>query len=137
MLKKVLCMLLALAALSSHAFADGYVNVKPGKNDLTKAQVKAFIVSFFAEKCGVEESVLRKADWSIKFGHSTVETAEDAIWSVYTKIIKGHSGVHAMQLPGSGEIIYWSARVTTRPTPTCSTTPSPSRPCPLTCRLMR
>ena len=109
MLKKVLCMLLALAMLSACAFADGYVNVKPGKNDLTKAQVKAYVVAFFAEKCGVEESVLRKADWSIKFGHSTVETAEDAIWSVYTKSIKGHSGVHAMKLTGPGEIIYWSA----------------------------
>lgn len=109
MLKKILCMLLTLAALSAHAFADGYVNVKPGKNDLTKAQVKAFVVAFFAEKCGVEESVLRKADWSIKFGHSTVETAEDAVWSVYTRSIKGHSGVHAMELTGPGEIINWSA----------------------------
>ena len=53
-MKKLFCLILALAALSSHAFADGYVNVKPGKNDLTKAQVKEFAVAFFAEKCGVE-----------------------------------------------------------------------------------
>lgn len=108
-MKKLFCLILALTALSSHAFADGYVNVKPGKDDLTKAQVKEFVVAFFAETCGVEESVLRKADWLIQFGHSTVETAEDAIWSVYTKSIKGHSGVHAMELTGPGEMINWSA----------------------------
>lgn len=110
-MKKLFCLILALAALSAHAFADGYVNVKPGKNDLTKAQVKEFAVAFFAEKCGVEESVLRKADWLIQFGHSTVETAEDAIWSVYTKSIKGHSGVHAMELTGPGELIKWSGHI--------------------------
>ena len=108
-MKKILCITLLLATLTVHALADGYVHVKPGKNDLTQAQVKAYVVSFFAEKCGVKESVLRKADWSIKFGHSTVETAEDAVWSVYTKSIKGHEGVHAMTLTGPGEIINWSA----------------------------
>lgn len=109
MLKKVFCLMLALAILSAHAFADDYVNVKLGKNDLIKAQVKAFVVSFFAEKCGVEESVLRKADWLIQYGHSTVETAEDAVWTVYTHTIKGHSGVHAMTLTGPGEMICWEA----------------------------
>lgn len=110
-MKKLLCLILALTALSSHAFADGYVNVKPGKGDLTKAQVKEFAVAFFAEKCGVEESVLRKADWLIQFGHSTVEKSEDAIWTVYTKNIKGHSGVHAMELTGPGELIKWSGHI--------------------------
>ena len=108
-MKKILCITLLLATLTVHALADGYVNVKPGKNDLTQAQVKEYVVAFFAEKCGVKESVLRKADWSIKFGHSTVETAEAAVWSVYTKSIRGHEGVHAMTLTGPGEIINWSA----------------------------
>ena len=77
-MKRLLCFVLMLAALSAHAFADGWVEVKPGKDDLTKAQVKEFVVKFFAEKCGVEESVLRKAEWTIQYGHSTVLTAEDA-----------------------------------------------------------
>lgn len=111
MLRKLICMLLALTILSSHAFADGYVEVTPGKNDLTKAQVKAFAVSFFAEKCGVEESVLRKADWLIQYGHSTMETAEDAVWSVSAKGIKGHPDSHAMTLTGPGEMIRWSAHI--------------------------
>lgn len=108
-MKKLFCLILALATLSSQAFADGYVNVKPGKNDLTKAQVKELAVAFFAEKCGVKEAVLRKADWLIQYGHSTVEKPEDAIWTVYTKAIKGHSGVHAMELTGPGGLIKWSA----------------------------
>lgn len=109
MIKKMLCMALALTMLAAHAFADGYVNVKPGKNDLTQAQVKEYVVAFFAEKCGVEESVLHKADWLIQYGHSTVETAEDAVWTVYTRDIKGHPDVHAMTLTGPGEIIKWEA----------------------------
>ena len=108
-MKKLFCLVLALAALSSRAFADGYVNVKPGKNDLTKAQVKEFAVKFFAEKCGVEESVLRKAEWTIQFGHSTVEKPEDAIWSIYTHKIKGHSDAHYIELTGPGELIKWDA----------------------------
>jgi len=78
-MKKLLCMFLAAGLLTAHALADDYVNVEPGENDLTKAQVKEFVVAFFAEKCGVEESVLREAQWTIQFGHSTLETAEDAV----------------------------------------------------------
>ncbi len=108
-MKKLLCLMLMMASLSAHAFADGFVNVKPGKNDLTKAQVKEFAVKFFAEKCGVEESVLYKTEWTIQYGHSTVEMAEDAIWSIYTHTIKGHSGAHYMELTGPGEMIKWGA----------------------------
>lgn len=110
-MKKLLCLVMALLGLASAAHADGWVEVKPGKGDLTKAKVKEFAVAFFAEKCGVEESVLRKADWLIQYGHSTVETAENAYWSVYTRGIKGHSGVHAMELTGPGELIKWSAHI--------------------------
>ena len=108
-MKRLLCFVLMLAALSAHAFADGWVEVKPGKDDLTKAQVKEFVVKFFAEKCGVEESVLRKAEWTIQYGHSTVLTAEDAHWVVDTYKIKGHSGLHYIYLTGPGELIKWGA----------------------------
>ena len=111
MMKKLMGIALLLAALSASALADGYVEVTPGKGDLTKAQVKAFAVSFFAEKCGVEESVLRKADWLIQYGHSTMETAEDAVWSVSARGIKGHPDSHAMTLTGPGEMIRWSAHI--------------------------
>ena len=108
-MKRLLCFVLMLAALSAHAFADGWVEVKPGKDDLTKAQVKEFVVKFFAEKCGVEESVLRKAEWTIQYGHSTVLTAEDAHWVVDTYKIKGHSDLHYIYLTGPGELIKWGA----------------------------
>ena len=108
-MKRLLCFVLMLAALSAHAFADGWVEVKPGKGDLTKAQVKEFVVKFFAEKCGVEESVLRKAEWTIQYGHSTVLTAEDAHWVVDTYKIKGHSDLHYIYLTGPGELIKWGA----------------------------
>ena len=108
-MKGLLCFVLMLAALSAHAFADGWVEVKPGKGDLTKAQVKEFVVKFFAEKCGVEESVLRKAEWTIQYGHSTVLTAEDAHWVVDTYKIKGHSDLHYIYLTGPGELIKWGA----------------------------
>lgn len=108
-MKKLLCIILALAALTGMAHADGWVEVKPGKDDLTKAQVKEFVVKFFAEKCGVEESVLRKAEWTIQYGHSTVLTAEDAHWVVDTNKIKGHSGLHYIYLTGPGELIKWGA----------------------------
>ena len=111
MMKKLMGIALLLAALSASALADGYVEVTPGIGDLTKAQVKAFAVSFFAEKCGVEESVLRKADWLIQYGHSTMETAEDAVWSVSARGIKGHPDSHAMTLTGPGEMIRWSAHI--------------------------
>jgi len=107
--KRLLCFVLMLAALSAHAYADGWVEVKPGKDDLTKAQVKEFVVKFFAEKCGVEESVLRKAEWTIQYGHSTVLTAEDAHWVVDTYKIKGHSDLHYIYLTGPGELIKWGA----------------------------
>lgn len=110
-MKKLLCLVMALLWLASAAHADGWVEVKPGKGDLTKAQVKEFAVKFFAEKCGVEESVLRKADWQIQYGHSTMLTAEDAYWSVYTRSIKGHSGAHGLELTGPGEMIKWSAHI--------------------------
>lgn len=108
-MKKLLCLMLMLLTLSCAAHADGWVEVKPGKNDLTKAQVKEFAVKFFAEKCGVEEGVLRKADWTIQYGHSTVATAEDAHWVVDTNKIKGHSGLHYIYLTGPGEMIKWGA----------------------------
>ena len=110
-MKKLLCAILAAGLLPASALADGYVEVTPGKGDLTKEQVKAFAVSFFAEKCGVEESVLRKADWLIQYGHSTMETAEDAVWSVSARGIKGHPDSHAMTLTGPGEMIRWSAHI--------------------------
>lgn len=108
-MKRLLCFVLMLAVFSAHAFADGWVEVKPGKDDLTKAQVKEFVVKFFAEKCGVEESVLRKAEWTIQYGHSTVLTAEDAHWVVDTYKIKGHSDLHYIYLTGPGELIKWGA----------------------------
>lgn len=108
-MKKLLCLMLMLVGLTSMAHADGWVEVKPGKDDLTKAQVKEFVVKFFAEKCGVEESVLRKAEWTIQYGHSTVLTAEDAHWVVDTNKIKGHSGLHYIYLTGPGELIKWGA----------------------------
>lgn len=108
-MKKWLCLVLALAALFAIAFADGWVEVKPGKGDLTREQVKAFAVEFFAEKCGVEESVLRKAEWTIQYGHSTVETAADAHWVVDTYKIKGHPDLHYIYLTGPGEMIVWGA----------------------------
>ena len=108
-MKRLLCFVLMLAALSAHAYADGWVEVKPGKGDLTKAQVKEFVVKFFAEKCGVEESVLRKAEWTIQYGHSTVLTAEDSHWVVDTYKIKGHSDLHYIYLTGPGELIKWGA----------------------------
>lgn len=108
-MKKLLCLMLTLGGLTSMAHADGWVEVKPGKDDLTKAQVKEFVVKFFAEKCGVEESVLRKAEWTIQYGHSTVLTAEDAHWVVDTNKIKGHSGLHYIYLTGPGELIKWGA----------------------------
>lgn len=108
-MKKLLCTILAAGLLTAHALADDYVNVEPGKNDLTQAQAKDFAVAFFAEKCGVEESVLREAQWTIQFGHSTLETAEDAVWSIYTRSIEGHPGVHHMNLTGPGEVIEWEA----------------------------
>ena len=110
-MKKLLCLMLTLVGLTSMAHADGWVELRPGKGDLTKAQVKEFAVEFFAEKCGVEKSVLRKADWLIQYGHSTVETAENAYWSVYTRGIKGHPGVHGLELTGPGELIKWSAHI--------------------------
>lgn len=108
-MKKLLCLMLMLVGLTGMAHADGWVEVKPGKDDLTKAQVKEFVVKFFAEKCGVEESVLRKAEWTIQYGHSTVLTAEDAHWVVDTNKIKGHSGLHYIYLTGPGELIKWGA----------------------------
>lgn len=108
-MKKLLCLMLMLVGLTGMAHADGWVEVKPGKDDLTKAQVKEFVVKFFAEKCGVEESVLRKAEWTIQYGHSTVLTAEDAHWVVDTNKIKGHSGLHFIYLTGPGELIKWGA----------------------------
>ena len=108
-MKKLLCLMLMLVGLTGMAHADGWVEVKPGKEDLTKAQVKEFVVKFFAEKCGVEESVLRKAEWTIQYGHSTVLTAEDAHWVVDTNKIKGHSGLHYIYLTGPGELIKWGA----------------------------
>lgn len=110
-MKKLLCLMLMLVGLTSMAHADGWVEVKPGKDDLTKAQVKEFVVEFFAEKCGVEESVLRKAEWTIQYGHSTVLTAEDAHWVVDTNKIKGHSGLHYIYLTGPGELIKWGAHI--------------------------
>lgn len=108
-MKKLLCTILAAMFLTASALADGWVEVKPGKGDLTKAQVKEFVVKFFAEKCGVEESVLRKAEWTIQYGHSTVLTAEDAHWVVDTRRIKGHSDLHYIYLTGPGEMIKWGA----------------------------
>ncbi len=110
-MKKLLCLVMALLGLASAAHADGWVEVKPGKGDLTKAQVKEFAVKFFAEKCGVEESVLRKAEWTIQYGHSTVLTAEDAHWVVDTHNIKGHSDLHYIYLTGPGEMIKWGAHI--------------------------
>jgi hypothetical protein len=110
-MKRLLCLILAMATLSVHAHADGWVEVKPGKGDLTKAQVKEFAVAFFAEKCGVEESVLRKAEWTIQYGHSTMLTAEDAHWVVDTYKIKGHSDLHYIYLTGPGELIKWGAHI--------------------------
>lgn len=110
-MKKLLCLMLMLVGLTGMAHADGWVELRPGQGDLTKAQVKEFTVEFFAEKCGVEKSVLRKADWLIQYGHSTVETAENAYWSVYTRSIKGHPGVHGLELTGPGELIKWSAHI--------------------------
>ena len=109
-MKKLLCAVLAvMLLLTCMAHADGWVEIKPGKGDLTKAQVKEFVVQFFAEKCGVEESVLRKAEWTIQYGHSTLLTAEDAQWVVDTYKIKGHSGLHYIYLTGPGEVIKWGA----------------------------
>ena len=110
-MKRLICFVMMLMGLTCAAHADGWVEVKPGKGDLTKAQVKEFAVAFFAEKCGVEESVLRQAEWTIQYGHSTVEKPEDAVWSVYTKSIKGHSGAHGMELTGPGELIRWSGHI--------------------------
>ena len=110
-MKHIFAMLMLLL-LPAVALADGWVDVTPGENDLTEAEVKDFAVEFFAEKCGVEESVLRKMEWSIKYGHSTVETAEDAKWSVFVRRIKGCSGVaHGMELTGPGEVIRWSGHI--------------------------
>ena len=110
-MKKLLCLMLTLVGLTSMAHADGWVELRPGKGDLTKAQVKEFAVEFFAEKCGVEESALRKADWTIQYGHSTVLTAEDAHWVVDTHNIKGHSDLHYIYLTGPGEMIKWGAHI--------------------------
>ena len=111
-MKKLLCLALMMTALTLCAFADGWVEVAPGEGDLTKEQVKDFAVAFFAEKCGVKESVLRKMEWSIQYGHSTVETAEDAKWSIYVRRIKGCSGgAHGMELTGPGEVIRWSGHI--------------------------
>lgn len=110
-MKKLICLMLMLMTLACSAHADGWVEVKPGEGDLTKAQVQEYAVKFFAEKCGVEESVLREADWTIQYGHSTVETAENAYWSVFVRRIKGHSGAHGMELTGPGEMIKWSGHI--------------------------
>lgn len=111
-MKRLLCAVLAaFLTLPCMAYADGWVEVKPGKGDLTKAQVKEFAVKFFAEKCGLEESVLRKADWTIQYGHSTVLTAEDVHWVVDTHNIKGHSDLHYIYLTGPGEMIKWGAHI--------------------------
>lgn len=110
-MKKLFCLMLMLMTLACAAHADGWVEVKPGEGDLTKAQVEEYAVKFFAEKCGVEESVLREAEWIIQYGHSTVETAENAYWSVYVRRIKGCSGAHGMELTGPGEMIMWSGHI--------------------------
>ena len=110
-MKKLICLMLMLMTLACAAHADGWVEVKPGEGDLTQAQVKEYAVKFFAEKCGVEEAVLREADWTIQYGHSTVETAEDAYWSVYVRRINGCSGAHGMELTGPGEMIRWSGHI--------------------------
>ena len=111
-MKRIFAMLMLLTLFLPAALADGWVDVTPGENDLTEAEVKAFAIAFFAEKCGVAESALREAEWSIQYGHSTVETAEDARWSVFVRRIKGCSGgAHGMELTGPGEVIRWSGHI--------------------------
>ena len=43
---------------------------KPGPDDITYEQARELAVAFFIEKCGVEDAILRNAEWKISFGHS-------------------------------------------------------------------
>ena len=110
-MKKLMCFVLMMLALTGAAHADGWVEVKPGKDDLTRKEAKAFAAAFFAEKCGVEKKVFERAEWSIRYGHSTVETAEAAHWviSLEDSSDKQHCRYHTVRLTGPGEMIEWYA----------------------------
>lgn len=110
-MKRMLCIAVMVATLVTFAYADGYVNVKPGPDDITYEQARELAVAFFIEKCGVEDAILRNAEWKISFGHSTLEKVEDARWTISIGNIDkdNHEGIHVLYLTGSGEVIEWSA----------------------------
>lgn len=108
-MKKLLCLSLMMTVLAACAGADGYVEIKPGKDDLTAAEAKRYAVAFYAEKCGLSETALLAADWRVTFGHSTVEKPEDAIWTIAVENIRDHdTGMdHVIYLTGPGGMIEW------------------------------
>ena len=110
-MKRLICLVMMLMGLTCAAHADGWVEVKPGKADLTRKEAKAFAVAFFAEKCGVDPKVFEKAEWLIQYGHSTVEKADAAHWviSLQDSSDKQHRRSHSIRLTGSGEMIEWYA----------------------------
>lgn len=110
-MKKLICFALMMLVLFGAAHADSWVEVKPGKDDLTRKEAKAFAAAFFAKKCGVEEKVLQKAEWMILYGHSSVEKPDAAHWviSLEDSSDKQHRRSHSIWLTGPGEVIEWSA----------------------------
>ncbi len=112
-MKKLLCLMLTLIGLTGMAHADSWVELKPGKDDLTRKEAKAFAVDFFAEKCGLEEKVLLQAEWTIMYGHSSVEAADAARWVISLERIDDdeHRRIHSLRLTGPGELIKWSAHI--------------------------
>ena len=110
-MRRLICLVMMLMGLTCAAHADGWVEVKPGKDDLTRKEAKAFAVAFFAEKCGVDPKVFEKAEWLIQYGHSTVEKADAAHWviSLQDSSDKQHRRSHSIRLTGSGEMIEWHA----------------------------
>ncbi len=103
---KTLLLTLLIALLTPAALADTFVAETPDTS-FTEEQARAFAVGFFCEKCGLDEESLQNAEWTVQFGHSSVEIAAESHWSITIRI-KGHGGLHYVELAPAGDVIRWA-----------------------------
>ncbi len=108
-MRKIFAILLMLCLPFQLALADTFVAETPNA-DFTEQQARDFATAFFCEKCGLEEEILQAAEWTMTFGHSSVEPAEKSRWTISIKYeCHGRMHTHYLYLTPAGEVLEWSA----------------------------